>query len=109
MRRIAYASSGAVAVVILAAGAACGGFRDSRGDDGGPPEGGADAPGADVESAAPAEGGDAPSEGASGGRPCTAAACPPVVMAGDLHYPVGLAVDATHLYWIEAGNGVSDT
>ncbi|HEY8086318.1 MAG TPA: hypothetical protein VIF09_00685, partial [Polyangiaceae bacterium] len=40
--------------------------------------------------------------------PCTAAACPPVVMAGDLHYPVGLAVDATHLYWIEAGNGVSD-
>ncbi|HEY8087996.1 MAG TPA: hypothetical protein VIF09_09125, partial [Polyangiaceae bacterium] len=62
MRRRAYARSGAVAVALLAAGTACGGFRDSRGDDGGAPDGQADAPGADVEAGAPAEGGDAPSE-----------------------------------------------
>ena len=103
------------ALALLAAGQACGDFKNAGG--GGTLDGSVgDAPVADAgeagvasDAGAPGEGGaDSATEGGNGGRPCTAAACPPVVMADDLHFPVALAVDALHLYWIEAGNGVSD-
>jgi hypothetical protein len=110
----------ALALTVGVLGSGCGSFKDDGGDNGGAPDGFAgDAPGIDAGDASLAsEGGDASvaseggndaaTEGGNGGRPCTAAMCPPVVMADDLHYPVAIALDATYLYWIEAGNGVSD-
>ena len=115
MRRIRYKLALALAMAVL--GSSCGSFKDDSGGDGGALDGFAgDAPGADASEASVAsdggaagEGGhDSAVEGGDGGRPCTAMQCPPIVMANDLHYPVALALDALHLYWIEAGNGVSD-
>ena len=115
MRRLPYGS--AVALILAGLGPGCGSFKNDAGGDAGVPDASTgDAPVADASEAGTASDGggagdggvDSASETGDGGRPCTATACSPVVMANDLHYPVGLAVDATHLYWIEAGNGVSD-
>ena len=104
------AAAAAVALVV----AACGSFKNDgsagAGTDASTTDAGSSETGAGTDGSTPGEGG-AGESGADAGnqdRPCTAAACPPVVMADDLHFPVAIAVDTLHLYWLEAGNGVSD-
>jgi hypothetical protein len=49
------------------------------------------------------DGGASGSEGGTGAHVCTVAACPPVTFQQGLYGPVALAVDSTHVYWIEVG------
>ncbi len=102
-------------LLVLAVPWACSEFKGAA-DDGGADDGASGDDAATIDGASDgavtdgATGGDgATSDGPSGdgatARVCTAAACPPVVMADDLHVPFVLAVNGTHLYWLERGNG----
>jgi hypothetical protein len=45
-------------------------------------------------------------DGGGSGSVCTAATCPPVTFQKNLYGPVALAVDGTHVYWIEVGTTI---
>jgi hypothetical protein len=111
-----------VCALVLAGGAALGGCRDALGIDANQAtvgDGGADAQNAEAADGATSGandgsindpgmdgGGGNGDGGAGGGTVCTATTCPPVTFQKNLYGPVALAVNATHVYWIEVGTTI---
>lgn len=86
--------------VWLSAAWACDSLRSGGGVDGGAPDGGS-----------PPDGATSPDAGADGGfdagspdaGPCDGSICPAELVAKDRILPIALAVNASHVYWLEYG------
>jgi hypothetical protein len=109
----------AFAAVIAGASAACTELKSSAGDGPAPDategeeEGGEETSGADSGRRDAARDGDVeedpPTRGDGGTKPvCTETTCPVNVLQKDLHGPVAVAVDATHVYWVEVSSKIPD-